>query len=139
MNRRTLTDGKPIQVLSNSYMTVRRLYVIVKGTIGMILRKTRVNIAGPQSNHCESTVSINPSVTQILWYSIETMTVYKHQQQRPLLILKIGPFLKINSIHINRRNNLSPDEPVMRLKKARETNDLSLESYLDALYTFTHA
>lgn len=34
---------------------------------------------------------------------------------------------------------LSPDEPVMRLKKARETNDLSLESYIDALYTFTHA
>lgn len=29
---------------------------------------------------------------------------------------------------------LSPDEPVMRLKKARETNDLSLESYFDALY-----
>lgn len=25
------------------------------------------------------------------------------------------------------------------VKKARETNDLSLESYLDALYTFTHA
>lgn len=94
MNRRSLTDGKPIQVLSNSYMTVRRLFVIVKGTIGMILRKIRVNIAGPQSNHCESTVSIKPPVTQILWYSIETMAVYKHRQQRPLLILKTRAFLE---------------------------------------------
>lgn len=75
-------------------MTVRRLFVIVKGTIGMILRKIRVNIAGPQSNHCESTVSIKPPVTQILWYSIETMAVYKHRQQRPLLILKTRAFLE---------------------------------------------